>query len=206
MLRPSASIISLVCMNSCDTAHVRCVAATVKGWSRGAIVWLSPTVNLNISSHLSETEAVIRPASGPLTRAYPSISQNNSAVWFHQMQQALRMGSVCPGRQICKGISGLPWHDIGRLSRNSCVSPCFIISSSPPLNPLVQSLHAAGSSKLSEQHGSSWGNLTLPEIPSVVLSPRRNAALMKCLEADVPDCASLMPSQTRGGGGSVCGS
>ncbi len=113
------------------------------------------------------------------------------------------MGSVCPGRQICKGISGLPWHDIGRLSRNSCVSPCFIISSSPPLNPLVQSLHAAGSSKLSEQHGSSWGNLTLPEIPSVVLSPRRNAALMKCLEADVPDCASLMPSQTRGGGG-IC--
>lgn len=34
---------------------------------------------------------------------------------------APRMGSVWPGRQVCKKISGLPWHDSGRLSRNSCV-------------------------------------------------------------------------------------
>lgn len=45
------------------------------------------------------------------------------------------MGSVWPGQLVCKGISGLPWHDSGILSRNSCVSPCFITSCSPLLTP-----------------------------------------------------------------------
>lgn len=201
-LCPSSSVISLVCMSSCDTAHVRYVAATVKGRSSGAIVWFSPAVNLIISSHLgssslshcSETEAAVRPASGPLTRASPSISQNYSAVWFHQMQQRHGWVPSALGGRYVRGLAGCRGTTVGDCPETA-VSPCFIMSSSLPLNPLAQSLRAAGSPKLSEQHGSSWGNLTLPEIPPVVLSPRRNGALMKCLEADVPDRASGHPRQ-----------
>lgn len=92
-------------------------------YSKGAVTWghclISPAVNLIISSHLvssslshcSKTEVAVRPASGPLTRASPSISQNYSAVWFHQMQQhhgwvpSALGGRYVRGLAVCRGTT-----------------------------------------------------------------------------------------------------
>lgn len=67
---------------------------------------------------------------GPLLHSAVAISQDYSAVWFHQMRQRHWMGTVWPWWADLRGISGLLWwigKNSGRLSTHSCVFVCFIM-------------------------------------------------------------------------------
>lgn len=142
------------CALTSVTVDVESFYARGLGWSHGAIVWFFFSLR-GWSDHLitappprcSESVASVGPASGPLTRASRSASQIYSTVWFHQMWLYLWMGSVWHERQICKEISRLPWHNGGRLSRNSCASLCFITSRLGPVLQLWPSPDLSGNSQ-----------------------------------------------------------